>query len=218
MASVELELRWQIAKAKAEERTYEQFVEEQIIDCMNDYLKDVKAKNTSIPIFSEAQGNGQSTLRVPSVKFQDSAIFSTISTTTSVTTPILVTVWSKEPSHYKRRNRRRQWDSQWHQAISRRMIKTIFTFKGNSENCQKWLLHNRSEVSYLAKSRLCSLEMWSYPSFTAAFEVLTESKVDNPKECLYFLDQHTRRKAKELIKGCLLTKNEDSYKVAKRLF
>ena len=92
MASVELELRWQIAKAKAEERTYEQFVEEQIIDCMNDYLKDVKAKNTSIPIFSEAQGNGQSTLRVPSVKFQDSAIFSTISTTTSVTTPILVTV------------------------------------------------------------------------------------------------------------------------------
>ena len=41
MASVELELRWQIAEAKAEERTYEQFVEEQITDCMNDYLKDV---------------------------------------------------------------------------------------------------------------------------------------------------------------------------------
>ena len=48
MASVELELRWQIVEAKAEERTYKQFVEEQIIDCMNDYLKDVKAKHTSI--------------------------------------------------------------------------------------------------------------------------------------------------------------------------
>ena len=98
MASVELELRWQIAEVKAEERTYEQFVEEQITDYMNDYLKEVKAKHTSIPIFSEAQGNGQSTLSVPSVKFQDSAIFSTISTTTSVTTPILVTAFGMHPT------------------------------------------------------------------------------------------------------------------------
>ena len=60
--------------------------------------------------------------------------------------------------------------------------------------------------------------MWSYPSFAAAFEVLTESKVDNPKECLYVLDQHTSGKAKELIKGCFLMKNEDSYKVAKKTF
>ena len=48
--------------------------------------------------------------------------------------------------------------------------------------------------------------------------LLTESKVDNPKECLYVLDQHTSGKAKELIKGCFLMKNKDSYKVAKRLF
>ena len=61
-------------------------------------------------------------------------------------------------------------------------------------------------------------DVMSYPAFITAFETLIESKVDNPKECLYVLDQHTRRKAKELIKGCLLTKNEDSYKVAKRLF
>ena len=57
---------------------------------MNDYLKSVLAKLTSIPISSEAQPNGQSTLKVPSVKFQSSAIVSTISTTTSVTTPVSV--------------------------------------------------------------------------------------------------------------------------------
>ena len=57
---------------------------------MNDYLKNIQAKLTSIPILSEAHPNSQSTVKVPSVKFQSSAIVSTISMTTSVTTPIWV--------------------------------------------------------------------------------------------------------------------------------
>ena len=64
---------------------------------MNDYLKNVPAKLTSIPILSEAQLNGQSTLKVPSVKLQRSAIVRIISTTTSVTTPILVSAASMNP-------------------------------------------------------------------------------------------------------------------------
>ena len=43
----------------------------------------------------------------------------------------------------------------------------------------------------------------SCPAFIAAFETLIESKVDNSSECLYFLDQYTSGKAKELTKGCL---------------
>ena len=69
ITSVELELRQQISEAKAEEKIYEQFDEEQIIHGMNDYLKDVTANLTSIPILFEAQPNGQCTLKVPSVKF-----------------------------------------------------------------------------------------------------------------------------------------------------
>ena len=68
MVSEELELRMQVAEA--EEKTYEQFDEQQVIDGMNDYLKNVPAKLTSIPILSEAQPNGQSTVKVPSVKFR----------------------------------------------------------------------------------------------------------------------------------------------------
>ena len=89
MASEEFELRQQIAEAKTEEKSSAQFDVDQVFDGMNDYLKSVLAKLTSIPILSEAQPNGQSTLKVPSVKFQSSAV-RTISTTTSVTTPVSV--------------------------------------------------------------------------------------------------------------------------------
>ena len=57
----------------------------------------------------------------------------------------------------------------------------------------------------------------SYPSFTAAFEALIESMVDNPSECLYFLDHYTSGKAKVLIKDCLQMKSEDLYEVGSRL-
>ena len=57
----------------------------------------------------------------------------------------------------------------------------------------------------------------SYPAFIAAFETLIESKVDNSSKLLYFLDQYTSGKAKELIKGCLQMKSGDSYNEATRL-
>ena len=47
--SEELELRQKIAEAKAEERTYEEFDEEQNIDGMNDYLEEAQGKHTSTP-------------------------------------------------------------------------------------------------------------------------------------------------------------------------
>jgi len=42
MASEELELRQEIAQAKVEEKSYEQFEMEQNIDGMNDYLEKMK--------------------------------------------------------------------------------------------------------------------------------------------------------------------------------
>ena len=46
MATEELELRQQIAEAKAEEKTYEKFEEEKNIDGMNENLEDVEVKLT----------------------------------------------------------------------------------------------------------------------------------------------------------------------------
>ena len=54
-------------------------------------------------------------------------------------------------------------------------------------------------------------------TFITAFETLIESTVDDCSEHLYFLDQYTSRKVKELIKGCLQMKGEDSSKEARRL-
>ena len=44
-------------------------------------------------------------------------------------------------------------------------------------------------------------EVMSYPAFIAAFETFIESKVDNYSELLYFWDQYTSGKAKEVIKA-----------------
>ena len=90
LSTEELELRQQIAEARAEEKTYQKFEEEQNIDGMNENLEDVKVKLTSTPISPGIQPNDQATLKVPSVKFQSSAIDSISSTTTPVTTPALV--------------------------------------------------------------------------------------------------------------------------------
>ena len=98
MASEELELRQQIAEARAEEKTYEKFEKEQNIDGMNKNLEDVKVKLTFTPISSGVQPNDQATLKVPPVKFQSSAIVSTSSTTTPVTTPALVSGVSMNPT------------------------------------------------------------------------------------------------------------------------
>ena len=49
MTSVELKLLQQIVEVKAEEKNYEQFDEQQILDGMNYCMKDVTAKLTSFP-------------------------------------------------------------------------------------------------------------------------------------------------------------------------
>ena len=56
-----------------------------------------------------------------------------------------------------------------------------------------------------------------YSRFINAFESLIESKVESPIERLYFLDQYTAGKAKEVIKGCIQMKSDDSYGQAKEL-
>ena len=98
MATEELELRQKIAEAKAEEKTYEEFDEEQNIDGMNDYLEDAKAKLTSTPFLLGVKPDCQTTLKVPSVEFQGSALVSTVATTPSVTKPILVSTTSMNPT------------------------------------------------------------------------------------------------------------------------
>ena len=98
MASEELELRQKIAEAKAEERTYEEFNEEQNLDGMHDYLEDAKDKLTSTPFLSESKPNNQTTLKVNSVKFQGSAFVSTVTATPPVTTPIFVSTASMNPA------------------------------------------------------------------------------------------------------------------------
>ena len=56
-----------------------------------------------------------------------------------------------------------------------------------------------------------------YSRFINAFESLIESKVESLIERLYFLDQYTAGKAKEVIKGCIQMKSDDSYGQAKAL-
>ena len=60
-------------------------------------------------------------------------------------------------------------------------------------------------------------DLMEYSRFINAFESLIESKVESPIERLYFLDQYTTGKAKEVIKGCIEMKSDDSYDRAKAL-
>ena len=67
------------------------------------------------------------------------------------------------------------------------------------------------------KPPIFSGDSMEYSRFMNAFELLIESKVESPIERLYFLDQYTTGKAKEVIKGCIQMKSDDSYGQAKAL-
>lgn len=56
-----------------------------------------------------------------------------------------------------------------------------------------------------------------YPAFIMAFDTLVESKVSDTIELLYYLEQYTTAKAKEVIKGCRQSKTESSYLEARTL-
>ena len=241
MATEELELRQKIAEVQAEERTYKEFDEEQNIDGMNDYLEDVKAKLTSTPFSSEAKPNNQTTLKVPSVKFQGSVA------TPPVTTPIFVSTASMNPTAQPFVSRNLPIKEEEHREeygtpadtklLCNNKEECKYTFE-RDPSCveitrpnQDYLDIQRKQaelsqmiVTQQARSLLpnheppmFSGEVMSYPAFIAAFETLIESKVDNSSERLYFLNQYTSGKAKELIKGCLQMKSGDSYKEARRL-
>ena len=247
MASEELELRQKIAEAKAEERTYEEFNEEQNLDGMHDYLEDAKDKLTSTPFSSEAKPSNQITLKVPSVKFQGSAFVSTVTATPPVTTPIFVSTASMNPAAQpfvsrnlpiKGEDHREEYGTPTDTKPScNNKEEYTYTFE-RDPSCvesarpdQDYLDIQRKQaelsqmiVTQQARSLLPSHEpptfsgdVMSYPAFIAAFETLIESKVDNSSERLYFLDQYTSGKAKELIKGCLQMKSGDPYKEARRL-
>ena len=242
MATEELELRQKIAEAKTEEKTYEEFDEEQNIDGMNDYLEDAKAKLTSTPFVLEVKPDCQTTLKVPSVEFQGSALVSTVATTPSATKPILVSTTSMNPTAqpFVSRNlpiREEEHGEEYGTPTDTKLScnskeEHVYTFERDPSRVESArpdqdyldIQRKQAELSQMiviqqARSLLPSHEpptfsgeVMSYPAFIAAFETLIESKVDNSSERLYFLDQYTSGKAKELIKGCLQMKSGDSYK------
>ena len=234
MASEELELRQKIAEAKAEERTYEEFDEEQNIDGMNNYLEGVKAKLTATPFLSEAKPNDHTTLRVPFGR--------TVATTPPVTAPTFVTTAGVNPAARPFVSRNPPIKEEYGTPIDTKLShikgeECVHKFDSDpsggesAKPDQSYLNIHRKQTELTqmiatqqARSLLPSHEpptfsgdVMSYPAFIAAFETLIESKVDNSSELLYFLDQYTSGKAKELIKGCLQMKSEDSYKEARQL-
>lgn len=244
MATEELELRQQIAEARAEEKTYEKFEKEQNIDGMNENSEDVEVKLTSTTISPGVQSNDQATLRVPSVKFQSSAIVG--STTTPVTTPALVSAASMNPTArpfvpksvpIKEEEYKDKYETPTDYKPPHVKRECTCSFGKDSSSVdgtgldQNYLDIQRKQaelsemiVTQQARSLLPSHkpptfsgDVMSYPAFITAFETIIEFKVDDSNERLYYLDQYTSGKAKELIKGCLQMKGEDSYKEARRL-
>ena len=232
MATEDLELRQKIAEIKAEEN--EEFDEEQNNDSMNDYLEDAKAKLTYTPFLLEAKYNCQTTLKVPSVKFQGSALVSKVATTPSVTKPIFVSTASMNPTvqpfvssnlPIKEEEHREEYGTPTDTKLIRNdKEERMYTFERHPSRArpdQDYLDIQRKQaelsqmiVTQQARSLLTSHEpptffgeVMSYPAFIEALKTLKESKVYNSRERLYFLDQYTSGKAKELIKCCLQMKS-----------
>ena len=214
---------------------------------MNEYLEDVKDKLTSTPLFAGGKSNNQPTLKVPSVKFQGSAFVSTVAATPPVTTPIFVSSASTTPAAQsfvsrnlpiKEEDHREEYGVPTDTKLScNNKEEGTYTFEGDPSCVESArpdqvyldIQRKQAELSQMivtqrARSLLLSHEpptfsgdVMSYPAFIVTFETLIESKVDNSSERMYFLDQYTRGKAKELIKGCLQIKSGGPYEEARRL-
>ena len=78
-------------------------------------------------------------------------------------------------------------------------------------------VNRRAGYATAHKPPTFSSNSMEYSRFINAFESLIESKVESPIERLYFLDQYTTGKAKEVIKGCIQMKSDDSYGQARDL-
>ena len=225
MASEELELRQKIAEAKAEERTYEEFDDEQNIDGMNNYLEGVKAKLTATPFLSEAKHNDQTTLRVP--------FGSTVATTPHVTTPTFVTTASVNPAARPFVSRNPPIKEEYVTPIDTKLShikgeECVHKFESDpsggerAKPDQSYLdIHRKqTELTQMiatqqARGLLPSQEpptfsgdVMSYAAFLVAFETLIESKVDNSSElCIFWTSTLGGRQMK----------SGDSYKEARQL-
>ena len=178
---------------------------------------------------AEAKPNDQTTLRVP--------FGSTVATTPRVTAPTFVTTASENPAARPFVSRNPPIKEEYGTPIDTKLShikgeECAHKFESDpsgreSAKPEQSYLHihrKQTELTQMiatqqARSLLPSHEpstfsgdVMSYPAFIAAFKTLIESKVDNSSELLYFLDQYTSGKAKELIKGCLQMKSGDSYK------
>ena len=66
------------------------------------------------------------------------------------------------------------------------------------------LLVQQQSLSFLPKRDIQAFDgdPLQYHTFIRAFEHIIERKTDNPKDCLYFLEQYTRGQSRELVKSC----------------
>ena len=170
-----------------------------------------KDKLTSTPFLSEAKSNNQTTLKVPSVKFQGSAFVSTVTATPPVATPILVSTASMNPAAQpfvprnlpmKEEDHREEYGTPTDTKPScNNKEECMYTFERNPSCVESGrpnqdyldIQRKQAELSQMivtqqARSLLPSHEpptfsgdVMSYPAFIVAFDTLIESKVDSIK-------------------------------------
>ncbi|XP_028412945.1 uncharacterized protein LOC114535824 [Dendronephthya gigantea] len=71
--------------------------------------------------------------------------------------------------------------------------------------------------AYFNQPPVFSGSYFDYPSFVSAFDCLIESRVDDPKQRLYCLNQFTSGDANEVIKGLVNLNSPDAYAKARNL-
>ena len=81
------------------------------------------------------------------------------------------------------------------------------------------LIAEQQQMSLLPVQRppVFSGNYFDYATFITAFESLIECRVTDPKQRLYYLNQHTAGDAKESIKGLITLDSTDSYEKARKV-
>lgn len=99
----------------------------------------------------------------------------------------------------------------------------------NSQSNIHSLLRNQNEITALLVRQQIAATLpqreipvfdgnpMEYGTFIKAFEHSIEKKTDNSQDCLYFLEQFTKGKPKELVKGCQYLPPNQGYERAKQL-
>ena len=81
------------------------------------------------------------------------------------------------------------------------------------------MIAEQQQMSLLPVQRppVFSGNYFDYAAFINAFESLIESRVTDPKQSLYYLNQYTAGDAKESIKGLITLDSTDSYEKARKV-